>query len=201
MERSRRSVLLSVPPLWLIGVCLFLPTVRACERMESPATLIKGGTLLFGAMLLPYVVAELLAILTIVALARNRLTPLMTRVTAALVVVSSASAIFLTVTGVIEAHRAVEQAWGMFAGACLAAAAATAWRARRADPWTRHARLLAAYALFTLPLATLLARIGVEDGVHKLGVGAWLFFVAVAALLAIHARPAVPSLRREEHLR
>ena len=65
MERSRRSVLLSVPPLWLIGVCLFLPTVRACERMETPATLIRGGPILFSGMLSPYLFAAVAALFVI----------------------------------------------------------------------------------------------------------------------------------------
>ena len=71
MPNARRSLRLSIPPLWLIGVCLFLPTVRACSKMESPASLLVGDKGAFVALLAPYLVAQLLVILTIVALGRG----------------------------------------------------------------------------------------------------------------------------------
>ena len=193
MERSRRSVLLSVPPLWLIGVCLFLPTVRACERMESPATLIQGGPWPFLALLSPYVVAELLAVLAIVALARNRLTPLITRATTALVVAAASSSIWVIVVAYFDRRHPRELAWGLFAVGCVAAAGVICWRARRQEAWTRQARLLTAYTLFTLPLGTMLVRMGIEDGLHRLGYGAYGFLAALVALVVIHSRQFVRS--------
>ena len=61
-------------------------------------------------------------------------------------------------------------------------------RARKLEPWLRLQRLHAAYTIFTLPLAVLLARIGCEDGLRKLGFGAPLFLAAVAALAIVQAR-------------
>ncbi|MCU1280333.1 MAG: hypothetical protein JWM53_3879, partial [bacterium] len=81
-----------------------------------------------------------------------------------------------------------EQAWSCFAGACFVAAAAVMVRARAFEPWTRLAHFYAAYTIFTLPLASLLARILVGDGLHKVGCGAFLFLAAVAALAGVHAR-------------
>ena len=192
MPSPRRSVILSLPPLWLIGVCLFLPAVRACERMESPASLLWGGTPFFAGLLAPYLVAQLVAVLGIVALARGRVTPLVTRATAALVVLSGASALLLAVVGGINGHDAAGRAWSVFAGAASVAGGVVLLRARALDPWPRLARFYAAYAILTLPLASLLARILVEDGVHKVGVGAYLFLAAVAALVAVHARALAP---------
>ena len=193
MERSRRSVLLSVPPLWLIGVCLFLPTVRACERMETPASLIRGGPVLFSGMLAPYLFAELLAILCIVALARHRLTPFLRRATLAAVALSGASACVLTYMSFFPESNHTEQQWGVFDLACIAAAVAAVWRARRAGEWTRQARALVAFTFLTLQMAVFLARIGITDGPRHLGYGAWPLFAAVVALCAIHVRDLVPS--------
>src|SRR5436305_21359 len=69
-ERSRRAAWLSSPFLWLIGVTLFLPTVRACDRVETPAHLIQGSPM-FAGLLAPFLVAELLAILILVPLLRR----------------------------------------------------------------------------------------------------------------------------------
>ncbi|MGZ3439570.1 MAG: hypothetical protein ACXVDD_08635, partial [Polyangia bacterium] len=100
---------------------------------------------------------------------------------------AGASAVLLALTG-IEGRNATEQAWCVFAGGCFAAGVAVLVRARALEPWTRLAHLHAAYTIFTLPLASLLARILVGDGWHKVGYGAPLFLVAVAALAGVHAR-------------
>ncbi len=187
MPTGRRSLMRSLPPLWLIGVCLFLPTVRACERMESPASLLWGEKPFFLGLLAPYLVAQLLVVITIVALARGRVSPFITRATAILVMLAGASAALLSVTG-IEGRNATEQAWCVFAGGCFAAAVAVLVRARALEPWTRLAHFHAAYTIFTLPLAALLARILVGDGIHKVGYGCFLFLAAFAALAGVHAR-------------
>jgi hypothetical protein len=188
MPTGRRSLMRSLPPLWLIGVCLFLPTVRACEKMESPASLLWGEKPFFLGLLAPYLVAQLLVVLGIVALARGRVSPLVTRATATLVVLAGASAALLAVIGLEKRTGAVDQAWSVFAGGCFAAAVAVLVRARSLEPWTRLAHFYAAYTIFTLPLASLLARIVVGDGWHKVGYGAPLFLAAVAALAVVHAR-------------
>lgn len=184
---ARRALKLSVPPLWLIGVCLFLPTVRACEKMESPASLLWGSPPFFAGLLAPYLLAQLLAIVVIVALARGRVTPLAMRAAALLVVLSGASALLLAVSG-IDGHRPSELLWCLFAALAFVAASVVMLRARTLDPWTRLARLIAAFTLMTLPLAAFLARIVVGDGVHKVGIGAFAFLAAVAALAVVHAR-------------
>lgn len=193
MERSRRSVLLSVPPLWLIGVCLFLPTVRSCERMESPAMLVRGGPLFFSGFCSPYLFAELLAVLAIVALAGQRVTPRLQRATLAAVVLSSASAVILAAMGMRAVVSAGERVWSLFAAGCVIAAFTTLWRARRDDQWSRFAASLRAYVVLALPMTTHLARIGIEDGAHRLGWGAYVYFVAAAALCVIHVRRLVRS--------
>lgn len=176
----------SLPPLWLIGVCLFLPTVRACEKLESPASLLWGSPPFFTGLLAPYLVAQLLAIVVVVALARGRVTPLLTRATAVLVGLASASSALLALVGIERRNRLDEQLWSVFAGLCFVAAAFVIVRARRFAPWTRLAHFLAAYTIFTLPMATLLARIMVSDGVHKMGYGAFVFFAAYATLVSVH---------------
>jgi hypothetical protein len=187
MPTGRRSLMRSLPPLWLIGVCLFLPTVRACEKMESPASLLWGSKPFFAALLAPYLVAQLLVVIAVVALARGRVGKLVTGATAALVVAAGASAVVLTLTG-FEHSNGTEQAWSCFAAGCFVAGVAVMIRARSFEPWNRLAHFYAAYTIFTLPVASLLARILVGDGIHKVGFGAFLFLGAVAALVGVHAR-------------
>jgi uncharacterized membrane protein len=184
---ARRALKLSVPPLWLIGVCLFLPTVRACEKMESPASLLWGSPPFFSGLLAPYLVAQLLAIVVIVALARGRVTAWATRAVALFVVLSGASAVLLAVSG-IDRPCAAEVLWCLLAALSFVAAIVVMLRARALDPWLRLERFVAAFTLMTLPLATFLARILIVDGVHKVGIGAYGFLAAFAALAVVHAR-------------
>jgi hypothetical protein len=188
MPAPRRSIRFSVPPLWLIGVCLLLPTVRACEKLESPAQLITTEKAWFAALLAPYIVAQLIAILAVVALARGFVSRRITIATALLALAAGASAVVLAIVG-FEAHAHVqEQIWSGLAGLTFLAGVAVMVRARKLEPWARLSRLHAAYTIFTLPLAALLARIACEDGIHKMGFGAPLFVAAVAALAIVHAR-------------
>ena len=187
MPHGRRSVIRSLPPLWLIAVCLFLPTVRACTKMESPASLLWESEPFFAALLAPFLVAQLLVILAVVALARGRLSALITRATAVLVLGAGASAGLLAFIG-LRARNTSELAWSLFAAGCFVAAAVVMVRAPKLEPWTRLGHFHAAYTIFTLPLACLMSRILVEDGVHKVGVGGFVFLAAVAALLGVHAR-------------
>jgi hypothetical protein len=188
MERSRRAALFSVPPLWLIGVCLFLPTVRSCDHMESPAQLIRGGKWLFmSGMLAPFLLAELLAILIIVMLARGYVGKWIGRATLALVIGCAASPVILAVCDVTS-HHLGEQAWALAGFGAVAAAAVVLWRARAVTAFARQAHYLAAFAFLNLPLALLLVRILVEDGRRNVGIGGWIYLGASATLAAIHAR-------------
>src|SRR4051812_41800428 len=116
MDRPRRALLRSVPGLWLIGVCLFLPMVRACEKLESPAQLIRDEPLPFTAMLSPLLVAEALAVVTIVALARGYVSRRLSRLTLALVVAAAPSSLALTAP-VVLARYSDEKLWGLYAAA------------------------------------------------------------------------------------
>jgi hypothetical protein len=187
MERSRRTVLSSLPPLWLIGVCVFLPMVRACQRMESPASLIAEGPLVFSGLLAPFVVAELMAILGIVALARGRLTPLVTRATFLLVVLTAASGCIFVAIALAERGPRSEHLWGALSLSFLVAGAAVLVRAWRRDGWARQAELYRAYTLFALPLAVELGRIVIAEDRRHVGIGAVGYLVAVAALAIIHS--------------
>jgi SAM-dependent methyltransferase len=139
---ARRALKLSVPPLWLIGVCLFLPTVRACEKMESPASLLWGSPPFFSGLLAPYLVAQLLAIVVIVALARGRVTAWATRAVALFVVLSGASAVLLAVSGIdrrsVAAPRALRRRVHADDAAAGDVPGAHPHRRRRAQSWHRR---------------------------------------------------------------
>jgi hypothetical protein len=194
MPTSQRSLKLSLPPLWLMGVCLFLPAVRSCERLESPAQLLGDSRPLFAMMLSPYVLAQLLVVVAVVALARNRVTPFVTWATAVLAGLAASSAGVLAVLG-FDGHDLTAQLWRVWAAVAFASGLLVIARSWRHDAWTRLQRLHTAYAIFTLPMAALLARIVVGDGVHRVGVGAWLFLVAYGALAVVHARELLSSRR------
>lgn len=184
MERSRRAALWSVPPLWLIGVCLFLPTVRSCDHMESPAQLVRGQPLFMSGMLSPFLLAELLAVVVIVALARRHVGKWLGRAALSVGLLALASPAILAVCDLATRHLD-EQAWGLFAVGNFAVAAWVLWRARAASGFDRLALVVGAFTAATVPLATLLARILVEDGRRNVGVGGWCFLAATAALVAI----------------
>ncbi len=192
MSAPRRWTKLSLPPLWLIGLCLFLPTVRACEKLESPAQLLWGSKPLFVALLAPYLVAAPLVVVGVIALGRARVTPPLGRAAIALAVGAAASAAVLAALG-LDGRDFVAQLWRAFAALALVAGAVVLVRARRLEPWARFGRTYAAYTIFTLPMAALLARIVVADGPQRCGVGAFVFLAAFAALVVVHARQLVSS--------
>ena len=194
MQTSRRSLKLSLPPLWLMGVCLFLPAVRSCENLESPAQLLFDSKPLFAMMLSPYVVAQALVVVAVAALALGRVGRFATWATALLAGVAASSAGVLAVLG-FDGHSLSDQLWRLFAAVCLAGGVLVFARALRRDEWTRLLRLHAAYTIFTLPMAALLARIVVGDGVDRVGVGARLFLLAYGALVVVHARELLSSRR------
>ena len=183
MPTSRRSLKLSLPPLWLMGVCLFLPAVRSCEKLVSPAQLLSDSKPLFAMMLSPYVVAQLLVIVAVVALARGRVTPFATWATALLAGITASSAVVMVgmPDGTI-CPRICRSCWPS-----SRSSAAQSCSCARGVPTSGRAilRLHAAYTIFTLPMAVLLARIVIGDGPRRVGVGAWLFLVAYAALVAV----------------
>jgi hypothetical protein len=173
--------------MWLIGVCVFLPTVRCCQRMESPASLVREGPLLFAGLLAPFFVAELLCILGIVALARNRTTRLLTGATIALVFAAAGSGSLFGFMSLWDKHSPFEHAWGVLMLTLVAAGMVMMMRARWQNSWARQADLYAAFTLFALCLAIQMARIVADDGVRHLGIGGWLYLAATGALVAIHA--------------
>jgi hypothetical protein len=193
MPDSRRSLKLSLPPLWLIGLCLFLPAVRSCEKLVSPAQLLADSKPLFAMMLSPYVVAQLLVVVAVMALARGAVGRGGTIATAILVGLAASSAGVLAALG-FDGRDLVAHLWRLFAAVCFVVGVVVYVRAlRTGEEWTRLYRLHTAYVVFTLPMAWVLARIVVGDGPSRVGVGAFVFLAAFAALLVVHARQLLSS--------
>jgi hypothetical protein len=193
MEPSRRAALLSAPPLWLIGVCLFLPTVRSCDHLVSPAQLLRNDPLLMSGLLSPFLVAEALAIVVIVCLVRGHLGKWLRRAAAALVVLSLSSPALMLLALVVQiSHGSASEHLTSDVCAVLAVYAALVgglaflWRARRVDGFDRLVKLLAAFTVTTLPSAGLLTLELVEGGPKQVGIGGWGFLGATCALVVIH---------------
>jgi fucose 4-O-acetylase-like acetyltransferase len=178
--------------LWLIGVVTFLPTVRSCDRIVSPAALMREGGPRFWALLSPFAVAELLALIAIAYLVTRREPTRRALAGATLLVLAAAASPAVVAYGWLQGPlRGFDR---FLAGAALSALAgglAVVIVPRGAHGWQRWRALVDAYTIFTLPLAMLLVQIGAGDGARALGPGGYLFVAAVAGLAGL----AISSLR------
>jgi len=174
------------PLLWLLGLCLFLPCVKSCGSAISPVGLAAEGPVLLPLMT-PFLLAQPLAIVTIVALLRRRAPGRKLSLLATLLVALTLSSPLLLVD-----IDYCDRGWPLLlVDAALALAAlALLVRARRATAWPRHALTLSAFGLASLPLGLFLLDIAGHHA-HDLRVGGWLSLVAFLGLPAI----TLPSLR------
>ncbi|HEX6836602.1 MAG TPA: hypothetical protein VF334_08520, partial [Polyangia bacterium] len=133
-----------------------------------------------------------LVVVAVVALARGRVGPWLSRATAALAGAAASSALVLAILG-FDGHDVAAELWRLFAAASFVAGTIVLVRAWRREPWTRLLQLHTAYLVFALPMAALLARIVVGDGPQRVGVGAFVFLAAYLALAVVHVRAFVSS--------
>jgi hypothetical protein len=194
MERNRHATFLSAPGLWLLGVSLFLPTVRACERMESPASLVRDSWP-FAAMLAPYLLADVLLVLVVIALCRVVVPRFCSRAMLALVPLAAASPACLVYAGLDHPHGN-DATLAIVAGLSLIVAVNVWIFALRGAGWRRMALLVATFAILSTPLGCLLALIVFEDGPHRVGIGAYTGLVAFCWLDAVALLALWPARRK-----
>lgn len=173
--------MLSTPCLWLIGVTLFLPSVRGCHEMQSPAQLMAEDPLRNVFWLSPFLVAELLAILTLIPLLKKvepswRIWGL----SLATVIPAFGSPAFFLV--IVEREKPLFQWYAAGAALSVGLALALIVSGARKRGWPRHVHLLAAFTSLTLPLATFAAQIFIMDGPKAVSIGAYTFVAATAGL-------------------
>jgi hypothetical protein len=174
--------------MWLVGLCLFLPCVQSCQHVTSPVELLADEPQLTLPLLAPFVLAQPLAIITIVALLRR--VPPGRRLGALSTILA-----WLTLASPLLV-AALDRADGLSPWqlrvavdvAAMVGALALAWPRRDVAGWQRHAQRLTAFALASLPLGMLMLRLGFA---HDLRLGGWLAMPALLALPAI----TLPSLR------
>lgn len=181
--QPRRAASLSSPFLWLMGVTLFLPLVKACERVESPAQLVSDGAPLFLALLSPFLVAGLLAIVILVALLK-RVEPSRRTWLAALSTVlpvlgspSVLSFVFLD-----KPRGFVDYAYAAGSAEAILLALFVLVVGARRRGWARLMSTVAAFTILSLPMTIFFVHGLIEDGVGHIYVGGVTFTVAMLGL-------------------
>lgn len=181
-ERAGRALSVRVSPLlWLVGLCMFLPLVKACGQTETVTSLAATSPGLAW-VFAPYFAAIPLALATSWALRRGAPGRALGLVALVVTVATFASAGFILY---LESHEhtldAIDRVRLAFETLAAFGASMLIIRALRIGGWRRHALVLTAYGLAALPLALLWAHLGGGD----LRFGAWLsvaLFVAIPAL-------------------
>jgi hypothetical protein len=187
-ERCRRAALLASPFLWLIGVTLFLPIVHGCDKVESPAALIRGN-LHFLPLLTPFLCAELLAILLLVPLLR-RVEPSRRWWLAALATVLPVFASPVMVALLCFDGHAPTLGERLLGGAALLPAllsAAVLVIGARRRGWPRLLSTVAAFTGLTLPLTTFFIFGLIDEHLRYVYSGSVAFVGAMLALTILTA--------------
>jgi hypothetical protein len=188
-QRSRLGALFSTPFLWLIGVATFLPTVKACERVESPASLIRGGPLPFSLLLSPFVVAELLAVIILLAgLLRAEPSRRWWLATLALVVPAFSSPATLVYCFCDKPTHLTDQLYILGSALASLAALVILIRGVRADGWGRILASVRAFTVLSLPLAVWFVHLELEEHLRHVYAGGPLFVGGMIGLVAVAAR-------------
>ena len=191
--RARRATGASLLPLTLLIVGFFLPTLRGCDHMETPAeNLVQSADL--AVFLYPYLLAAGLAALIAVAFAVGPSGPVRK---AALVLGGLPIALAPLGALVLLEHPKGPDVALLAGGAVLVAIAARSWnRARRRAGWESWPPLLLAFALGSscAQLTALLGKGIAEDQLHLIpdlprqaDVGAYVYMGALALLVLIGA--------------
>lgn len=177
---SRRAV----PPLALIVSVLFLPTFRRCNEFgfERPTEILDpAGIALWIAPV--FGGAALMAVLTVRALLRREVDLTTRRMALALIAGVALVEVGTTAGAIISASGD----W-MLTASGVAAVAGAVWMIRRGrgqPPWRIWEHLLCAFALLAAgaPMTAFLVWTAATDGVDDFGIGAYVYLLAIAALL------------------
>ncbi len=182
----RRTSGRTVPPLVLVVCAFFLPTLRVCNVVETPADFVADGLV----WIVPwYLSAFVVAAVTVVALIKLRAPARPGWIVAGIGVGCCAC---VALAGVVAAAAALPDgrdtlvAMLVLAGLliCLGASVQIVRRARAHHGWKAWTRLLLLQWVLLLPLVALLILFALDGGDSKptLGIGAYVVFAAVAAL-------------------
>jgi hypothetical protein len=171
VERDRVAAWLSTPWLALIGISIFLPTVRSCSHDESPATMLDGPVAM--CVLAPYFAAVLL--LGVVAVALSFKSAVRACGGASIAIAALAAVLPLPF---FERWNSGTMAWAVSAAAAIALCVV----AVRARPWPRITTALGAWTFASLPLAGALLDEAVKSEALGHLVGAWTMPASVIAV-------------------
>jgi len=190
-EASGRALAKRVSPLlWLLGLCAFMPLMRACNEVQTPAQLMAGSPG-FVALFAPYALALPLALATMWALKRGPGggTAAFSLLAAAATLISPVLILWVELD---ERHGRFAFVRMGFEALALLAALLVLVRALVVRGWRRQAAALTAFALAALPLGVMLSyAFDDQRSSHDLQIGGWLSLFVLLALPAV----TLPSLR------
>jgi hypothetical protein len=192
--RARRRARGCVPPLVLVAIVFVLPTIRACDRVESPLSYgVDMGALTAASAWTPFLIAAALAVLTLLRPAATPLSPNDRGVLLAPIVIwlTSAWSVFVMMDEAIaKTHtRGAVAVPALALAIALPLSIVSFRRALRASGWTRWLQALrsfAAAAWLTLPVQWIsMCLVDRESGLE---LGAYVLLVGMAWLSVAAAR-------------
>lgn len=207
-QRARRASAANTAALWALVVAFFVPCVRICGRVESPAEVVAKDPP-FALVALPtYLLALALALSTMVFLSRS-IGPTdgarrVYRVLLALYgLVASGAALAILGGAIADARSPLAFSLGVL----MLGAAVTGWvrwrASRRYEPWLGWAALSYAFAAFTVPWLPTVAIGGtmLESWFNHAGrapLGGYLYLSALGVSLALMGASARSPAREDD---
>jgi hypothetical protein len=194
-QRHRRASAWSIPPLLLIVLAFFLPTVKVCTAVESPMALVGDGLVWVAT---PYATAAVLIVVTALAL-RRASPPGRVGVYVASVAIGGCGLVGVGLLVIVLLDADADLASTIWCGGttlALGLGGAFAARARQVGHWSRWLLLIATYTCWAAPIGLLLVLIMLEPNADRMAVpGAHAYLLALAALALITAHAIVSSPR------
>ena len=196
-NNKKRAAALSMPPLALIAVAFFLPTVEACSEMISPAGFVGDEPLAGFWVVPPYLVGAVFLLLTGFILFRRREPSGLQEGVAIAGLVAGFSSLLIQMgshiyEGLGDTYAIAGLAWMFLAGTVASMALVSALKQRG---WHRWDGLLASYAALATSLLPLYVSALAE---RDLLFGGFIYTASVLAVAVLRV-PRVQRLLGPKH--
>jgi peptidoglycan/LPS O-acetylase OafA/YrhL len=184
-DSSRRAAVASLPSLLAISAAFFLPFVKGCNAMVSPLQFSLEGldNPLVQAWLLPrFAVAALLAVLTLISIAKKREPGRACERLAWAALATSAAALAVDWYLLFKGDHALTVPLAVLSAITLGSVLLLLGAARHRS-WARWVRLIAAHAALSSPLCGFVVTAG---SWRSVGAGGYAYTTSIAILLFLY---------------